>query len=97
MKLLIRKALIWKLTIAKGCMFTFVGMGTLLCATMQNWDAAYVSTMCWWNWTVLIVSLLVNGANSVMSFIDRTWLDDKQKDKDEDTKMFTKSGDRSIA
>lgn len=62
----------WKVAIAKCSLYVFVGMGTLYVATVQNWDESYVSTLRWWNWSAIVVSIAVNGSNTIIGFLDKT-------------------------
>jgi H+/Cl- antiporter ClcA len=68
-----KRALLWRMVIAKGLFLTFINMATLLVATMQNWDEGYVNSLRWWNWTVIILTVLLAGVNSIVTFIDKTF------------------------
>lgn len=79
MPAIIKQALAFRLTITKGALLTFIAMGNLLVASMQNWDSAYVSTLRWFDWLKLVVSVLVCGANSVYTFMDKTFHTESEK------------------
>lgn len=79
MPAIIKQAIAFKLTITKGCLLTFIAMGNLLVATMHNWDSGYVSSLRWWDWLQLTVSVLVCGANSIYTFIDKTFHIESEK------------------
>jgi hypothetical protein len=68
----------WRMSIVRCSLYVFVGMGTLYVATVQNWDEGYVKTLRWWNWTAIGVSIMVNGCNSVIGFLDKTHSDEKK-------------------
>ena len=71
------------MAIAKCLLLTVINMGTLLIATMQNWDADYVSTLHWWNWLCIWTSLLVSGFNTIYTFLDKTYHAESEKIKNE--------------
>lgn len=71
----------WKVAISKCGLLTFIAMGNLLIASMQNWDAEYVSTLHWWNWLNLCISVLVAGANTIYTFLDKTYHTESEKIK----------------
>lgn len=87
----IRRTLQWKLSITKGALYVFIAMASVIVSTFQGWDETYVSTMRWWNWVTLLLSSVVAGANSAISFIDKTAHDQGQEIKESDTAMFKKS------
>lgn len=93
---LINRTLRWRVAISKCALLAFISMGTLLGATMQNWDSAYVSGLRWWNWVCISVSILITGCNTVYTFLDKTFHTEQEKIKNGDTDSYTKTPETKI-
>ena len=85
-----KRSLRWRVAIAKCSLLTIINAGTLLIATMQNWDDSYVSSLRWWSWLVVFTGLLVNICTTVYTFLDKTFHTESEKIKSEDTQEFKK-------
>ena len=62
-------------------------MGSIWCATVQSWDAQFVDSLCWWNWSFIIVSMLVNACKDVMAFTNKTFHNEQEKIRAETEKV----------
>ncbi len=69
----------WTLVWVKGTGFVLLGVIAMWCTTVQNWDADYVASLSWWNWSVIIASLVGNVVTNVMSFISKTYANEVGK------------------
>lgn len=68
-----RRSWRWKKAVFEGSLIVFIGLGSIWCATVQSWDAQFVESLRWWNWTFIIVSMLVNACKDVLSFTNKTF------------------------
>ena len=75
----LKRSWAWRSSVVKGALYVFVAMASVIVSTFQGWDDTYVSNMRWWNWATLWLSALVAGANSTISFIDKSFHDQSAK------------------
>lgn len=91
MKVMIAKAMAWRVAILKCSLYVIIGAGSIWCATVQSWDGDFVSSLRWWNWSFIIVSLVVNACKDIITFIDKTHQVEGDKIKQAgDTDFFRK-------
>ena len=78
-----RKTMKWKVAITICCLYAFVAMANVAVASLDNWTAEYVAEFRWWDWLKFLLSVLVAGVTSVISFADKTAQREGDKMKNE--------------
>lgn len=63
----------WTLVWVKGAGFVLLGVISLWVTTAQNWDADYVASLKWWNWSVIICTMAANMITNIMAYISTTY------------------------
>ena len=66
------KTIKWKVAVGICCLYVFVSMANITISAIDNWTIEYVAGFNWWDWLKFTLSILVAGATSIISFLDKT-------------------------